>query len=168
MGPSSQGGANPPPVPDLDFGLGGQSNPVVSQPPAYQPQPVQPQAPVYQPQVQNVSATGKKQTGIEYYSDVQHIAKFVRGCSQNCAGMNAGSAIEAAQNAIKILSTYIHNPKPVIPYSGGTGQANFTQKQKDFNDAKHECKKALSEIDFGNLGGCLNNLNNVQDLLRKY
>jgi hypothetical protein len=63
----------------------------------------------------------------------------------------------------------MNNPKPVIPYQGhGNQQTNFSQKQKDFADAKLECKKALSEIDFANLTGCMNNMNNVQDLLRKY
>ena len=38
----------------------------------------------------------KQQQGKEFYEDLQHICKNIRGASQNCAGLNAHSAINAA------------------------------------------------------------------------
>ena len=83
--------------------------------------------------------------------------------------MNAGSGIDAAQKGIALLSLYINNPKQVIPYQSKEGQQfDFAKKQKDFADGKYECKKALSEIDFKNLDGCMNNLNTMCDMLHQY
>ena len=58
----------------------------------------------------------KSQTGKPFYEDLGAICKSIRGASANCAGLNAHSAIDSAQVAIKILETYISNPKQIVPY----------------------------------------------------